>query len=293
MAELNLEDRWILDNLNQAIRAVNRGLEEYNPSAALGAARDFFWSSLCDWYLELIKPRLQNPEDKSAAIAKQVLAFCLDQVLRLLHPFVPFITEDLWQRLNQLVPTRGLDSWAAAAASKLLIAAGWPQPFPELDAPELRSTFADLQAMTRAVREVRAAQGLPPRQPLKVTLKPPADRASAIERQAHVVVRLAGIGELAIDPHAIRTAGSASKIIGDLQILVHDIIDDAAEKKRLEQALVKVEKEIANCERKLNDPKFMERAPAEVVEEQRTRLIGYQTSREALSANLREIMTTA
>jgi len=136
---------------------------------------------------------------------------------------------------------------------------------------------------------VRTALGLTPRQTLKVTLKAPAERAAALKAQAHVMVRLAGVGELAIDPQATRPPGSASKVIGDLQILVHDVVDDAEERARLEKALAKVEKEVAACERKLGDPKFVGRAPAEVVTEQRERLATYVANRDALRANLAEL----
>ncbi len=242
-----------------------------------------------DWYLELIKPRLQNPTDATAPVARQVLAFCLDQVLRLLHPFAPFITEHLWQRLGAEVPQRGLGALAPAPAAALLISAAWPEANPTWEDVTLRATFADLQAMTRAVREVRAAQALPPRQELKVTVKPPAERAPALHTQAHIMVRLAGIGELTIDPGAVRAPGSASQVVGDLQILVHDVIDDEAEQKRLQQALAKVEREVTACEKKLSDPKFMSRAPAEVVQEQRKRLLSYQQNRETLLANLSQL----
>ncbi len=136
IAELELEDRWILDGLNQAVRAVDQALRDYNPSAAITAAREFFWGSLCDWYLELIKPRLLQEEGESPRVARQVLAYCLDQMLRLLHPFVPFITEHLWQLLGEQVPRRGLGELAPAAASEQLIEAAWPTPAPELDDPE-------------------------------------------------------------------------------------------------------------------------------------------------------------
>ena len=288
-AELQLEDRWILDGLSQAVRAVERGLADYNPSAALHAAREFFWSSLCDWYLELIKPRLQDPDDASGAVARQVLAFCLDQVLRLLHPFVPFITEQIWQQLGRQVPRRSLGGLADPPVSEHLINARWPVATEALEDPELRATFADLQALTRAVREVRSAQGLPPRQPVTVTLKPPADRAASIEQQAHVVTRLAGIEQLHLDPAAGRTPGSASKVVGDLQIFVHDVIDDAAERTRLEQDLKKIEKEIATCEKKLSNPKFVDRAPPAVVKEQQDRLADYKGQQAATQASLREL----
>jgi valyl-tRNA synthetase len=127
--DLAIEDRWILAALNQAIRAVTRGLDNYNPSIALGAARDFLWNELCDWYLELIKPRLADLKDASAGVARQVLAYCLGQTMRLLHPFVPFVTEHLFQQLNQLVPQRGLPGLVDAGQSPaMLLQAPWPRP---------------------------------------------------------------------------------------------------------------------------------------------------------------------
>jgi valyl-tRNA synthetase len=284
--DLALEDRWILDGLNQCIRAVDQGLRDYNPSAALTAAREFFWGSLCDWYLELIKPRLQDPDDASAPVARQVLAHCLDQVLRLLHPFVPFISEHLWQRLGQQVPARGLGVLSALQTPACLIEAPWPVPAGALDAPELRQTFADLQAITRTVREVRANRGLPPRKPLSLTLKPPADRAAALLQQVHVVQHLAGVERLNLDPAAERRPGDVAKVVGDLQLFVHAVIDDAEERKRLQQELERVDREIATCDRKLQNPNFVQRAPAEVVAEQRERLASYQASREAILENL-------
>jgi valyl-tRNA synthetase len=289
-SDLALEDRWILDQLSLAVRQVHQGLADYNPAAALHAVREFFWSALCDWYLELIKPRVQDAADASGGVARQVLAFCLDQTLRLLHPFIPFITEHLWQRLGELVPARGLGPLAEAPASEQLIGAAWPQPLPELEDAELRARFADLQALTRAVREVRQTRGLPPRQPLKVTLRPPADRAEALRDQARAVVaRLAAIEELVVDPEAARKPGSASKVMGDLTIFVHDVIDDDAERERLQQALQKAEKEIGTCEKKLGNPKFVERAPAEVVQEQRERLAEYQAARAAILESLGQL----
>ena len=286
--ELELEDRWILDGLNQAVRAVDKGLEQYTPAAAITAAREFFWGSLCDWYLELIKPRLLKPDSESARVARQVLAYCLDQVLRLLHPFVPFVTEHLWQLLGEQVPRRGL-GLARAPESDRLINAAWPKVVPALDDPELRHTFADLQEITRAVREIRSARGLPPRQPLEMTLKPAPGRAEAIKEQAHVITHLAGVKTLTIDEAAQREPGSASRVMGEMVIFVHDVIDEAAERERLNKELARVGKEIVVCEKKLGNPKFVDRAPAEVVEENRERLAEYQQSKEALLKNLEEL----
>ena len=287
--DLALEDRWILDGLNQAIRAVNQGLADYTPSTAISAAREFFWGALCDWYLELIKPRLQDPDHPTGPVARQVLAFCLDQVLRLLHPFVPFITEHLWQLLNEYAPTRGLGELAPVEVTDKIIAAPWPEVRDGLDDDDLRRTFGDLQDVTRAVREVRSARGLPPRQPLTVTLKPPADRVAAIKEQTHVITHLAGVEQLLLDTEASRVPGSASRVVGKMQVFVHDVIDDAAERTRLEKELAGMDKEIGACEKKLGNEKFIARAPGAVVAEQKQRLADYQASREAILANMAEL----
>jgi valyl-tRNA synthetase len=104
--ELEIEDRWILSRLEHAIAATQAALDQYNPSAALGAAREFYWNDFCDWYLEIVKPRMRD--ETRAPLARQVLAHVLDTTLRLLHPFVPFVTEALWKSLGELAPERGL-----------------------------------------------------------------------------------------------------------------------------------------------------------------------------------------
>ncbi|MBN2495913.1 MAG: valine--tRNA ligase [Deltaproteobacteria bacterium] len=288
---LEVEDRWILSALNAAVREVSRQLEAYNPSAALGAARDFMWGELCDWYLELVKPRLAGEDETSAATARRVLAHCLDQTLRLLHPFVPYISEHLFGRLRELVPERGLPGLSDDDAPELLIAAPWPRPNASLDDAELRETFRDLQAATSGVRELRSSRGVSPSVPLRVTLRPSAGRASQLASQAHVIERLANVEKLEIDPDARAPRGAASRVVGEIQIFVHDLIDPEQERDRLEKELGRLGKEIAACEKKLGNEKFKSRAPAEVVAEQRERLARYQAQKQAVERALAELIS--
>ena len=287
---LALEDRWILAALNRAVRAVGRGLEEYNPSLALGAARDFLWNELCDWYLELIKPRLHDPAHPSGNTARQVLAHCLDVTLRLLHPFVPFVTEHLVHELRALVPATGLPGLTPEEApAELLLTSPWPRPVSALDDEALLATFADLQAATTGVRDVRSAQGLSPAQALEVTLRPRPERVADLRAQAHVVERMANVSRLHVDPEARRPSGAASLVVGELQIFVHGVVDDAAERKRLQGELAKVEREIGIADKKLGNAGFVARAPAEVVADMRERKAGYERQREALLRSLADV----
>lgn len=289
--KLELEDRWILAAMNQAIRKVDAGFAAYNPSQALGAAREFMWGDLCDWYLEIIKPRLAKEEDSTAAIAKQILAHCLDTTLRLLHPFVPFITEHLYGQLQKTAPKRGLPGLIVheKSHSTLLVKAPWPKPQPALDDETLMKSFATIQNATSGVRELRSDRQISPRDPVIVTLKPGEDFGENLETHAHIIKTLANVEKLFVDPKANRPPGSASTIVGNLQIFIHDVVDDTAEKERLEKNLKDIEKEIAICDKKLGNEKFVSRAPAKVVEEQKKRKEKYEGQREAVKKALKDL----
>jgi valyl-tRNA synthetase len=288
--DLALEDRWILDGLNQAVAEVDGGLGAYNPSQALGAAREFFWGSLCDWYLELIKARLQDPGDDTAPVARQVLAYCLDQVLRLLHPFVPFITEHLWHLLGEQVTVRDLGGLASASASNLLIAAEWPRAQANLDDPQLRGVFAEYQAVTRAVREVRASHGVPASRAVAVTVERlPRDTGITEELGRTMLTRLAKVDAVSFKPVVQRERGAALTIVEDRHVLVHDVSDPEAERARLRKSLAKVEQGITAAEKKLANPKFVSRAPEDVVNAERERLTALQNQRGTLLQSLKEL----
>ena len=288
--QLELEDRWILSSLNQTIRVVTKWLKNYNPSNALGAARDFMWGDLCDWYLELVKPRLSKRGSPSAAIAQQVVAHCLDQTLRLLHPFVPFITEYLYQQLCIQVPERGLSDLSdKGVTSKMLLNSTWPKPIETLDDEHLIKTFADLQKATSGVREVRATQGVSPKKPVDVTIRPPKERSSDLKSQAHVIKHLANIDQLTVDPRAKRPKGAASLVIGDLPIFVHDMVNDEEERNRLQNRMKQVENEIGNCQKRLSNKNFVTRAPFEVVEQLQQKLIQHKNQKEAIIQALAEL----
>ena len=283
--DLTLEDRWLLAGLNAAVTGVQQGLEDYTPAHALAAAREFFWGELCDWYLELIKPRL-TAGGRSAGVARAVLAYALDQVLRLLHPIVPFITEHLWQRLNAMVPVRDLGALAQAPASELLIQAPWPVPVPALEDPAARALFGQLQDLTRGLREFRSSQNIPLRDALEITIEAPAAQGATLQPHISLVANLVHLSRVNLVEKAERLPGMASKVIGELEVLVHDAIDAEEERARLSAELKRVEGEISICDRKLGNPKFVERAPPAVVAQQQERKDSYEIQRQAIVESL-------
>jgi valyl-tRNA synthetase len=289
LAHLPIEDRWILSRVSAAAREVQDALAKFQFSRAAGVARDFFWDSLCDWYLELVKLRIR--EDRQAAEARQVLAFALDQAIRLLHPFIPYITEHLWSQLNRIAPRRGLPDFAEPPIGDALVVAAYPpvEGWPALDAPEIEGVFADLQTVTRAVREVRQTQNVPPKQTVNVTIRVPAERVASMQREAHVIEELANVGHLAIDPSATASRNDATLVVGDMQIFVHDVIDPAAERQRLEKELSGVEKQIASIAGKLGNDGFVSRAPADVVANERQKLADLEAKRETMRKTIADL----
>ncbi len=286
LAALPTEDRWILARLSRTIQRVNTGLSRYQFSASIKELRDFFWDALCDWYIELTKARMRDGKDGAAA--KQTLAFCLDQILRLLHPFTPYITERLWGQLNSVAPKRGLPGLAEPAMSDLLITAEFPPQhgWELLNDQAVVDTFETLQTVTRAVRDVRQRNNVPPKNAVTATINAPADQLAALREQATVVQRLANIGELNMASNATRPANSGTVVVGAVQIFVHDITDDAVERQRLENEFADVRKQIAGKEKKLANEGFVRNAKPEVVEAERERLAGLNERSQTLQQSL-------
>ncbi len=262
------EDHWILSRLSRAIREVTAHLEEYRPSAAITAAREFFWGEFCDWYLELIKPRMRD--EAEAPIARQVLAVGLDQVLRLLHPFVPFITEQLWTYLNRQAPKRGVTE--ELPASDLCVLAAWPQPWESWEDEALEEEFDRVKLVISRLRELRSRYQVPPSKELPAAVKASGELLDLLDRNANLITFMARLSELKAAEDVDRPKNAASQVIGDMEIFLGDVLDPEKEKARLETQKKKLGKQLEASKKKLANPKFVEKAPAEVVEEERNRV---------------------
>jgi len=303
IAALPPEDRWILARLSQTIRRAHQCLQSYQFSATVKELREFFWDSLCDWYIELTKPRIGEPWLKAradartagniqqSATAKQVLAFCLDQILRLFHPIIPFITERLWQQLNTVAPRRGLPGIAELKTDCPLILAPYPpvDGYPDLESEGILATFAKLQDATRGVRDLRASSGVSPKEKLTVTVVVPKEHVESFRANAHIVQHMANIGELHVVLEARRPPNAGSMAVHNLRIYVHDISDDEAERARTTKAFEALEKQIAGKEKKLANEKFLANARPEIVEAERKRLTEFIAQRKSLREHLSEL----
>jgi valyl-tRNA synthetase len=281
-SQLAPEDRWILSRLSKVIRTVDGELRAFNPSAAVGAARDFFWGDLCDWYLEIIKPRLRD--ESSAPIARSVLALAFDHVLRLFHPFVPFITEVLWERLNAHCPVRGL--LAPMRTSELLLKAPWPAPHPRWEDEAVEADFSVAVGVVRGIRDLRQHHGISPNLKVKAFIRAAGSEADVLERLKPLVLHMAALETLEVGAAVARPATAVVQVVGGMEIYVPGLIDPAKERARLEAQRVKLIEDARKAEAKLSNEGFVARAPADVVAKERLKLAELKAQVEAVSSNL-------
>jgi valyl-tRNA synthetase len=260
-----LEDRWILSRFNRVTAEVNEALATYRFHEAANRIYDFFWGEFCDWYLELIKPRLNFEEgaDKSQArIACANLVNLFDASLRLLHPVMPFITEEIWHAMYEEKPP--LQSIALAA-------------YPHADEKQFdlnaETEMAILQDLIVNIRNVRAELKVEPKVkvPVEIFAHEPAIRAM-IEHNRGAVERLANVEKITFSESSLaKQAGARSTARFDVHVIYERKIDVAAERERLTKELEKLEKEFANNQKQLGNEQFLAKAPVKVVEGLRTR----------------------
>jgi valyl-tRNA synthetase len=251
-------NRWIAAKTADAADAVRAGLEAYKFNEAAGAVYQFTWGTFCDWYLEFAKPIFQGDDAQAAAETRATAAWVLDQLLHLLHPFMPYLTEELWAM-------RGGDA--------LLIDAAWPDLAGFAD-DTAQAEMDWVVRLVSQVRSVRAEMHVPPGAEIPLMVKDAGDLAAAcMERHAALISRLARLSELG---HAGDTVpeGAVQDVLGSATLILAlaGVIDIGQEKARLEKEIAKLDGEIGKFEKKLANEDFLAKAPEEVIAEQRARL---------------------
>jgi valyl-tRNA synthetase len=278
-----LEDRWILSRFNRVTAEVNDALATYRFHEAANRIYDFFWGEFCDWYLELIKPRLNFEEgaDKTrASLACGNLVNLFDAALRLLHPVMPFITEEIWQAMYEGHPT--LKSIALAV---------YPQADEKQFDLNAETEMAILQDLIVNVRNVRAELKVEQKVKVPIEIFAPESGIRTMIEQNHVAVeRLANVEKIAfVDASLAKHAGARSTARFDVHVIYEKKVDAAAERERLKKELEKLEKEFANNQRQLSNEQFLAKAPANVVEGLRRRAQELASLLEKLKSQLHEL----
>ncbi len=258
-ADLEIEDKWVLSKLNTLIREVTENMDAYELGVASAKVYDFIWDTYCDWYIELTKARLYGEDEKSKLAAQKVLVYVLDQFLRLLHPFMPFITEDIWQA----IPHEG----------KFLMLADWPKYDESLEFPVEAAHMESVMNAIRAVRNRRAEMNVPPSK--KSTLYVVSDKGEIFRQGEGFICRLAYADKVLIcetDPEGHENMVCVVTNDAKLYIPLEELIDFEKELARIEKEKANCLKQIAMFEGKLSNEAFVSRAPEKVVAEQREKL---------------------
>ncbi|MBW3595776.1 MAG: valine--tRNA ligase [Planctomycetes bacterium] len=268
--ELEVEDRWILSRLATVTQQVTDALNRYRYADAARTLYDFAWDEFCSYYLEMVKSRLQD--DAQRPVASRILAYTLDNLLRLLHPITPFITEEIWRLLNKAAPQRGLDEIVDPIDD--LIVAPWPEADLQRQDQEIEARFARFQTVLAAVREIRARQNIPPRKPIEFSVRCEESEASLLRPMAPYFSSMAQANPFALGPAVTPPPTHAKASLPGLEIYVNmeGFIDVAAEKQKLEKEREKIDKLITGKEKKLENQQFVEKAPADVVQRERESL---------------------
>lgn len=285
-ATYTLADSWVWARLQSLVRDVNRLFENYQYGEAGRQIYDFFWSEFADWYVEIAKLQLEEGGARARSTAK-TLARVLDTSLRLLHPFVPFVTEELWGFLKAALAAGPLDYQLTEAA---LIVARWPEPRPEEGwEVDKVADFSLIQELVRAIRNLRSEKGVKPGRRVPATLVSQEYRALLVE-QAATIAQLAGLDAQALiifKTLAAKPQGHIALVVGPVEVYLPlaGLVDASEERARLEKDLAETTSQIERLE-KLLASSFAEKAPAAVVQKEREKLATYQQTAEKLRSQL-------
>jgi len=263
-AELRVEDRWILSRLERARRDTTAALDEYRLNDAATLLYKFVWNDLCDWYLEMAKPRLANEADPSGAVARGTLVRVLSDTLALLHPFTPYVTEVLWKQLHETI----------GRETQMLMNGTWPSGAGIAIDEAAEAEMQVLQDLVGAVRQVRNLTSLGERQPLvaRIAAKRPQER-DVLQRHSETVRQLAHLAECSVAAVVERPPASAVAVVGGVEAVV--LLGEGVDLGKLKDVLLrraeKVKAGMAGIDAKLANAAFLERADPEVVAEERAR----------------------
>jgi valyl-tRNA synthetase len=274
-------DRWISSRLTAATAAVRTALDAYRFNDAASAVYQFVWSEFCDWYLEIAKRSLYQSEDPGArAVTQRTLVETLEATLRLLHPFMPFISEEIWQRLPH-------GAGPEPGPTRYIMVAAFPKAERKGRDAAAEREMAPVIAVVSAIRTVRSESRISPAVELTVTVRCPSKDAARLRAAVALVGALAR-ARVTVDPQAARPPQSAHAVASGADVYVHlrGVVDVGAERARLQKEIDKARKETGFLAGKLGRPDFVERAPADVVARDRERLAEQGQILEKLTASL-------
>lgn len=287
---LTESDEWILHRLNETARATNQALEEYRFNEAAMTLYQFTWSEFCDWYLELSKQELYGDDPIRRRTTQYVLWTVLEHLLRLLHPLMPFITEEIWQTLpkGDRCSLRGSGGdWQPS-----IMLAPYPQPREDWQFAEAASRMEQVMEVISAIRTIRGEMEVPPSREITVMLSTGSQQAQDLACLFESKIKsMARVGQLTIGPNLPKPEDASVQPAGEFQVFVplKGLVDVAEEEKRLLKEIAKLDKEIELFSKKLENPSFVDRAPADIVAKEKAKLADVTAKKAVLEESLEKI----
>ncbi|HXG38308.1 MAG TPA: valine--tRNA ligase [Bacteroidota bacterium] len=277
---LDLADKWILSRLNHAVRDFNDALNNFHINESTKVLYDFVWHDFCDWYVELVKTRLYGDESHEVKrIVIQRALWIFDRALRMLHPHMPFVTEELWQHLTE-------------RNGQSIMRATFPTVEEQWIDEKAESEMAFVQNVINAVRTIRGENNIPPATEIRVHVRPTAEHRELIfDAYGKYLKKLARVGSIDIISPTWVPKLAASAVVDGAEIFIplEGLIDISAERTRLEKEIARLQQLLESIAKKLSNPQFVERAPKEVVQKEREKQVNFQTSLEKLKKNLEQL----
>ncbi len=277
--EYSQADLWIISRLNQVIKTTSEAIESYRFDLASQAIYEFTWNEYCDWYLELAKISLQSDDEALQRATRKTLVSVLENILRLSHPIMPFITEEIWQRV---APLAGIN------ADTIML-----QPYPEMDATQINEEAIQstnwVMAFILGIRRIRGEMNIAPGKPLPILLQNASSNdLGYLKTNQDYLLKLGRVESISVIDDNDTAPESAISLLGEMKILIPmaGLIDKEAEIARLEKEIQKINKDLPRIEGKLNNPKFIDKAPEAVIAKEKEKLATMQSSLHNLEEQL-------
>lgn len=278
--ELSLADRWILSRLTATTRTTTDSLAAYEFKHYADGLYDFIWRDFCDWYIEALKPTIQD-----SPMQRRVLAVVLDVTLRLLHPVMPYITEVLWERLNELAAERTLDG-IEIPPHALLVHAQWPKLSAARQDPQAEADFAHIQEVVTAIRQIRTTYKVAPRETIASSAKASRSMVDATRPHASLIRALTNASAFEIGTDTVAPEDAVTSVVNNCEIYVHGLVNHEEEQQRLSKRLAQVQNDMGSLQKRLRNKGYTEKAPSHLVEETRSQLDAAEKEARALEQQL-------
>jgi valyl-tRNA synthetase len=266
---IDFSDKWLYSRLHYTLAGLKTAMEKFDINSATKIIYSFVWNDFCDWYIELAKNRLYTGSDevKSAVLTRALGIF--EDLLKIVHPFMPFITEELWQLIDERKDGESIS------------VSHYPEPDNELINPEAEKEMEFVQEIITAVRNLRGEMNIPPSKVIKAYIK----SSHTKEHQIEYIKKLAHINEIIVDEHVEKPEASASTVLKncDIYIPLSGLIDLDVERSRLQKEIMRLENALSGINKKLSNEKFVNNAAPDVVERERTKQTDWKTNLEKLN----------